>query len=377
MSTMPSIPEFANSVMFVGNGRCYHTMDWYRSTKRLTHPRRVLFATDLIDSEGHIKLITAEDDVVNLLNIDSVLLTRQSRLGNLWRNLVKFALLPLQASRVRRLVREHQASICHAHSMYYMFLCSMARVPFIGTPQGSEVLVRPWASRLYRYFAVKALRAAAHVTVDSVAMRDTIQRLCGVRAVIVQNGVDLSALRRYSDTTRSRSTVMSIRNIFPNYRTLEILDARDRSRASSPLIFTYSSWEDGYKADVVRRLRSDDQNLGRVMPKEHLYALLSACRLAISIPTSDSSPRTVYEAIFCGCCVAATPSSWLDALPPCMRSRVVVVDLADPSWFDGALALAVEITAAPYVPSPEALALFDQTESARLIINSFYPARTH
>jgi hypothetical protein len=71
-------------IMFVGNARCFHTMDWYRNAKRLYHPRPVPFATDLIDGEDYIKLATAEDDIVHLHNIDRFLPRKQSSFGNIW-----------------------------------------------------------------------------------------------------------------------------------------------------------------------------------------------------------------------------------------------------------------------------------------------------
>jgi Glycosyltransferase Family 4 len=332
----------------------------------------VWFATDLIDSEGHVKVVTQADDIINLINIDSILLSNQSAVGNIWRNLVKMVLLPLQAVQLRRLATRHPVVICHAHSMYYMFLCWLAGLPFIGTPQGSEVLVRPHKSVFYKYFAIRALRAARHITVDSVNMQNAIQRLSGRVATIIQNGIDISGVQAYAARNAERTHVVSIRGLYPGYKIEQIVTARDASASKPALIFTYPSWEDTYKAAILARLRPDDRDLGRVMPKEQLYEILSAAVLAVSIPVSDSSPRSVYEAIFCGCCVAVTPSSWIEATPDCMKSRLVIVDVADPNWFEAALTQARVITREPYRPSETALNLFDQTEAARTIVDSFY-----
>ena len=359
-------------ILFVGNGRCYHTLDWYRNARRLRRPGRVLFATDLIESEGHVRVLGPDDDVVNLLNIDRLLLKEQSLPGNIWRNLVKFVVLPFQVYRLRRLARRYRVQMCHAHSMYYMYLCCLARVPFVGTPQGSEVLVRPWRSALYRHFAVTALRGATHITVDSSAMQDAIMRLCGRSATIVQNGVDLDAIKEHVRPGVERTRVLSIRNIFPLYRIAEIVAARDRSQARPALTLTYASWEDTYRGEVRRQLQPGDLELGRLMPKTRLFEVLSETLLAISIPSSDSSPRSVYEAIFCGCCVAVTPSSWFDPLPDCMRSRLTVVDLSNPHWLDTALMHAARIVSQPYVPSQAALEQFDQNVAAKVMVNTFY-----
>lgn len=359
-------------IMFVGNGRCYHTIDWYRNAKRLCHPSRVLFATDLIESEGNIKVIGDTDDIINLHNIDGLLFKTQSTVGNIWRNLLKFIVIPLQVRRLKRLARQHPVRLCHAHSMYYMYLCWLAGLPFIGTPQGSEVLVRPHRSALYKYFAVKSLRAAKHITVDSVSMQEGIERLCGRHALIVQNGIDISAIRQFSTTDQPRDLVVSIRGFHPLYRINKIVAAREASARKPKLIFTYPLWEENYREEVKRDLEQEDLDLGRVMPKTKLYEILSSTLLAISIPASDSSPRSVYEAIFCGCCVAVTRSSWIDAMPECMKERLFIVDIDDPLWLDKAMAYAELITKEPYQPTKDALTLFDQAVAAKVIVNLFY-----
>lgn len=360
-----------SDIIYVGNARCYHTMDWYRSAKTVCAPRKVLFATDLIESEGHVRLVNNEDHIIPLFNVDRLLLKTQSKFGNLWRNAVKLLAIPLQVSKLKTLALEHPGAVYHAHTMYYMFVCWLAGIRFIGTPQGSEVLVRPNRSRLYRYFAIKSLLAADHITVDSIKMRDRIRELCGVEAVIVQNGIDVASIRKIATSTPHRYRVVSIRAITPLYRIKEICHARAASKHQPALTFFYPFWEEGYKATLSPMFRSQDIDLGR-LSREEMYSLLASTLLAISIPSSDSSPRTVYEAIFFGCCVAVTYHSYIEALPDCMKARLFIVDLEDPMWLDKALRFAEQTTAKPYVPSEQALQLFDQQKSMQIVVDSFY-----
>jgi len=359
-------------IMFVGNGRCYHTMDWYRNAQRLCAPHHVFFATDLIESEGNIKIISANDEILNLFNIDGLLFRTQSTIGNIWRNLLKLMVIPIQVVRLKRLARQHPVRICHAHSMYYMYLCWLAGLPFIGTPQGSEVLVRPHRSIFYKYFAIKSLLAAKHVTVDSESMRKGIRELCGREAQVVQNGIDIGTIRQFSAIPQPRTLVVSIRGFHPLYRINKIVEARAASERKPNLIFTYPLWEENYREEVKRDLGPEDLDLGRVMPKTKLYEILSSALLAISLPASDSSPRSVYEAIFCGCCVATTRASWIDAMPECMQQRLFIIDLEDKFWLDKAMDYAERITREPYQPSETALTLFDQAIAAKVIVNLFY-----
>ena len=111
-------------------------------------------------------------------------------------------------------------------------------------------------------------------------------------------------------------------------------------------------------------VQAEDRDFGRV-DKAKMYELMAAARLVISIPVSDSSPRSVFEAVFCGCAVAITPQPYYDELPDCMKARIIVVDLEQADWFDRALERAAEITRTQYRPSPRALKTFDQDNTFR------------
>ena len=75
-----------------------------------------------------------------------------------------------------------------------------------------------------------------------------------------------------------------------------------------------------------------------------MYELLRNSIMVVSIPSSDSSPRSVYEAIFCGCVVCITYHPYYDVLPQCMKDRIIVVDLNNKSWFKNAFQKAKKIT---------------------------------
>lgn len=348
------------AVAFLGSGRCFHTMDWFRSSETLLD-RSPIFITDNYGREGFVPLLQATDDVRELHIIDPLLPAKPSRIGHVWRNLLKLALVPLQILALRRALREIPGAFVFAHSTYYAFLASFCGVAYAATPQGSEVLVRPFRSRFYRWFLKKAMRRAAFVTVDSVAMQDKLDQIAGVRAHLVQNGINVAEIQA-THTGGQRTLVTSIRGIDRNYRILEMLDARTESSPAVGLQLCYPFVEGVYFEEVSRRVKQQDRLLGR-LSRQHLYALLRQSICVVSIPISDSSPRSVYEAIFCGAAVICTEMAYLQSLPECMRARLIVVDIRQPGWFGAALVRAQEIAAIPYVPSPEALELFDQRAS--------------
>lgn len=360
------------TIIFLGNGRCYHTLDWFRSAQTLRPEAPPVLATDLIESESFVKLIRPGDQVERLLVLDPVLLRKQSRFGDMWRNLLKLLVLPLQVPRLRRILKRHANPVVHAHSMYYVALARLAGCRYVATPQGSEFLVRPFRSSFYKWFSAMALSKASAITVDSEAMRSVSLRLYGRDAHIVQNGIDLDAISRMVGNGEPREQLVSIRGYSANYQIHLLLGARNRELAGLPIRFCYPFVEMDYKAEWTGDQIPEDQDIGR-LPRLELYRLLAAAKLVVSIPVSDSSPRSVYEAIFCGAAVAVTPGPWISALPACMVARLIVVNPASPGWLADAWRRADELTKSPYVPTSEALDLFDQKRSMQRFYEGIYP----
>ena len=359
-------------LVFLCGARDFHAMDWYRRAKELLPDVDICILTDLITGEGFRKLVEPTDMVFNLVIIDRLLLPWQSQFGNIWRNLVKLAVFPLQVALVRRFARRNPGAIYYAHGMYYLFLGMAAGIPYVGRPQGSDVLTKPYRSKLYRHFAGQSLAAAKAVIVDSEKMRNAILDFCDapVNVHVIRNGIDLKstadATSRISETAAQRTAVMSVRGYTPLYRIREMVASRNASTKYSrePITLIYPFYEDTYKKAVSSLLLAEDRDLQRV-DKAKMYELMALARLVISIPTSDSSPRSVFEAVFCGCAVAITRHPYYDELPECMKARIIVVDLGQMDWFDRALERAAEITRTPYQPSPRALKTFDQDNTFR------------
>lgn len=335
-------------------------MDWFRSCQSLVQGAPV-FITDNYGREGFVPLLKTSDDVRALFVIDPLLPNRSSRLGNLWRNLLKLLLVPLQVWLLRKQLRRLHNPFVFAHLTYYAFVASFAGARYAATPQGSEVLVRPRRSFWYKLFLRRAMRKAVFVTVDSRAMASELEQLCGVSPHVVQNGIDLRQILA-TPASSSRTLVTSIRGIDPLYRITEILRARTRCAPTVALNFCAPFQEATYLREVERSLGPHDRMHGR-LPRERLYSLLKESLCVISIPISDSSPRSVYEAVFCGAAVICTPSAYLNDLPHCMRQRIIAVDLEESDWFATALESAEQIAAAPYEPSAEAIEAFDQRAS--------------
>ncbi|MDN3698358.1 hypothetical protein QWY97_13530 [Vibrio cortegadensis] len=364
----------SKKIIILGGARDYHVVDWYKAIKGIAPDREIILVTDTYESEG-LKNV-ADDEVVteSLFVIDRLLFVKQSKLSNIWRNLLKLSLLPLQSYKLRKFHKKHDGNVIyHAMPMYYMMLCWFSGYSFIGTPQGSEILVRPNRSMLYKFMAKLILRSASTVTVDSESMRKGIQKISQADAKVIQNGIDLDLIDSYNKVQKNtkRDKVVSLRAMTSLYNISTILKQRNQVESSSVLQFIYPFFDDAYLNNVKTLLQEGDQMIGR-LDKPAMYQLLSESFAIISIPSSDSSPRSVYEAIFLGCAVITVYNQWLDVLPVCMKSRVVVIDPESENWFDNAIKNAQEITQKSYLPSDEAINMFDENVSLRRVVDELY-----
>lgn len=362
-------------LIFLCGARDFHAMDWYKSAKLLLKNVDIIILTDLIEAEGYKKLITPQDKVVNLFILDKILFRKQSKIAHIWRNILKIIFFPFQVILIKKFSKKNPNAIYYAHSMYYLFLGWAAKIPYIGTPQGSDILIKPYKSYLYKYFAIKSLKSAKAVTVDSLKMQSKIKELSGVNAYIIQNGINLETILPIVEKGQNidRNKILSIRGLSPLYRIKEILIARNSSLINhdSPITLIYPFYENQYLKELKPFLKKQDLDLNRV-EREDMYELLLSSKLVISIPVSDSSPRSVYESIFCGSAVAITYHPYYDSLPECMKSRIILIDLKENNWFDKTVLQAEKIISTPFLPSIEALNLFDQKKSFELIKQIFF-----
>lgn len=363
-------------IVFLCGARDYHAIDWYRSALFLLPDTEIVILTDLIAGEGFKKLINKSDKVYKLFIIDKYLFKKQSIYGNLWRNFIKILFFPLQVLLLKNFAKKYPNAIYHAHSMYYLWLAWAANIPFIGTPQGSDILLKPFKSYIYKYLSKKALQAAKAITVDSLAMKLKVFQISKKVAYLIQNGIDITDIQetisKINIDASERTRVISIRGFTALYDIKQIVKSRNSSKNFTyPISFIYPFYDEKYKNEVNTLLKSFDEDFGRVTRNE-MYRLFMKSLLVISIPKSDSSPRSVYEAIFCGCAVAIRYQPYYDTLPDCMKEKIIIIDVNDNNWFDAALQKAREIIKNDFKPSKDVLTYFDQRKSFEIVKEIYY-----
>jgi hypothetical protein len=360
------------NLLFLCSSDDYHAIDWFRTVKKVAPKSKISIVVDNLDFNNPLNLINKNDSYYVLLNIERFLIFKNSNFSDFFRNLIKLIAIPVQVFRLKRLSKKVSNCLFHAHSMYYIFMCWLAGVKFVATPMGSDVLVRPNDSFLYKFFTIKSLRSAYIITVDSEKMFNKIFELTKKKSRIIQNGIDTREVLNFKNLKLKRNEITSIRALYPNYQISKILNSRNSMKTNKIKInLIYPFFEKSYYNNIKKKLIIGDKDLGR-LNKKKMFQILWKSKIVFSIPLSDSSPRSVYEAIFCGCIIITNYSKWIDLLPNCMFERIVIADLNDPEWFTNSVSKANSIVKNNFIPSNEAFELFDQYESMKIMCRDIY-----
>ena len=255
--------------------------------------------------------------------------SRRSTVGGLVRHVVW----------IRRLVRELHPDVVHAHWFPgFGFFASLARA--------SPLVVMAWGSDVYRANCRQELvnrfvaRRADLVMTDSAALLDRIQDLGASRerAVLVNWGVDLKTFPpRPADRAALRErlglgsgpVVLSPRSLSPVYNIPTIVEAFSRLYERFPdaqLVLKHMSVAEPELAELPNRERV--KLVGHV-PYELMADYYRAADVCVSIASSDSSPRSAWEALACECPLVLSDLPWVhELIEPERHALVVPIDSA-------------------------------------------------
>jgi L-malate glycosyltransferase len=238
-----------------------------------------------------------------------------------------------------RVARSVAPDLVHAHYLpeYGWMAAREGLQPLICSAWGSDVLAvrgvnRP-RSRL-------ALRKASLVFVDSAHLARETRTLGGdtVRVEVVRWGLDLEAFspgdraaaRESLDLPPAGPLVASVRGLKPVYNPELLLEAFARVRAGRPdalLLLKHPLAETpaSVQATVERLDLADAVTVLGNLPPERLPDVYRAADVVVSLASSDSSPRSVWEALACARPVIVSDLPW--ARDELADSRALLVPL--------------------------------------------------
>jgi glycosyltransferase involved in cell wall biosynthesis len=262
---------------------------------------------------------------------------------------------------MRRLLRETQPDLVHAHWMPIAFLAQVyGASPLVVSAWGSDVFR---ATRLQRVAWRLVARHADMVIGSSSALLRELEHLGAPRerTMLLNWGVDLKAFSPPSDDRAALRAALGL----PAGPL--ILSPRSNGDVYNPRVilraFERLAGERSDVTLVLLRARADDHGFGRLrhpervhfvdhVPYSRMADFYRAADVCVSLASTDSSPRSVWEAMACGVPCVVSDIPWVHEL---------IVDEEH--------ALVVPIDEAPVTHAMRRL-LQDQTLAARICANA-------
>jgi hypothetical protein len=343
-------------------------MDKYNNLVKLIGQNYAILVTDFVPNAsiyGKYKFI---EELIQLkFNFPP------SRFGDILRNIVKFLVIPIQSYKLRIIYNYYKPDIVHAVPIYYMLICAFAKIPYVGTIQAGEIAHRATKSFIYRKFAHFAVKNSRHIIVDSAMLKIKIFNLFKIESIILKDGFDTDLCLEIKNIQRGNCEykIFSMRGAQKLYRIHMIIDELELIPNRPVFSLAYPFFHSSYLEIIKKGLHTSDLIFGKLSKKD-LYMEMATSLLVISIPFRDSSPRSVYEAIFCGAIVAITDNDYYYSLPPCMKCRVIIVDVCKTGWLNDAINSAKLIRSIDFIPSEEALEYCNSGRATSKLYNTIY-----
>ena len=241
-----------------------------------------------------------------------------------------------QIRAVRKVIREVKPDIVQAHWLcgYAAFAAIAGARPLVSMAWGSDVLR---ANRAQRIANRIALRRSVLAVGDSQGLCDAMEALGAAPSMIanITWGVDIDRFSPATDRAAVRSQlglpegplVLSPRSLLPVYNPDVVLKAFGLVADRVPdAQFVMLSLYDGAH-DLGPLPHPDRMHIVGHVPYERMPDYLRAAEVSVSIPSSDGSPRSVWEAMACGSAVVLSDLPWLRGeVDPTSEAVVVPID---------------------------------------------------
>ena len=274
-------------ICYLADGQSIHTERWCSHFSQLGYD---------------IHLITFRDTKIENTTVHFVNTGDVSVEGGNWRVLLKLAV-------VKKLIRQIKPDILHAQyaTSYGLAGALSGFHPYITTTLGSDVLISPQKSFLYRMLVKYAVKKADWVTAMADHMKEVIIDL-GVDSAKVTTvifGIDPIMFNHNNrKVSNEKFIITSTRNFEPIYNIELLLDALNLVKAKIPTLFVNLIGDGSLRNQLEKRasvlgLREKIKFHGRI-PQNEIAAILNQSHLFVTTSLSDGNNVSLNEAMACG-----------------------------------------------------------------------------
>jgi L-malate glycosyltransferase len=240
----------------------------------------------------------------------------------------KFISLPfnlyLYRRRIRQIIREIQPDILHAHFVtdcgFWGALSGFH--PLVLSAWGSDILILPEKSKIFRFMASYAMRHADLVTTSTDSMHEYIQKkyqISSEKLKWISWGPDLEIFKRgYMEEGRllkknldiddDSLVVLSPRNMARLYQIDCIVKSIPRILQKNPkavFVFLEGSGDPTYRDELMTMVKNSNLTqsvrfISKFLNPGEMAILYNIADVLISIPNSDQLGVTILEGMACG-----------------------------------------------------------------------------
>ncbi len=288
-----------HSVYLLSDERTYAKNQVYRNIKVIKHPGLI-------------------GKLIKYFNISSTF----------FRHLNKFLSTYIYVNLANKIIKTENIDIVHAHSLYYGYVASKVKnkkIKIIFSPLGSDVMVDAFHKSFYKKMVNKVFSRVNIITSDSNAKLNACRKLGSkhIESHIIQYGVDKKffkfkpkkLIKSYSNF-KNDLIIFSPRGLSAEYNIDCILKSLSLLKAdgiSFKCIFAFNYGDhilNKYK--LISKKLNISENLIWLgyIEYENMPDLYNISDVVISFPIIDSSPKCVYEALFCKTNVIVSNLEW-------------------------------------------------------------------
>lgn len=303
-------------ILYLGGAKSWHTQKWLEYFIEAGHEVHLLSR----DSNANVKHNIVFHPKIRIHFVKEISKISGVRL---------FLTLPKAVRELRQLIYDIKPDILHAYGLrhYGLWGALSDYHPYIVTPIGSDAIVYARRNLVDKYLAKIIYRKCDVLIGASELLLQSAQEL-GMnkeKCFLIQNGVDRRMfndkidrdfLRRKLKLDKNTNVVISPRGLESLYNidiiVRAILDVL-KTKPNTHFVFFYAFGERHYNTliQLVDELKVRNfVTFLNYIPYEEVPLTLASADVVVSIPSTDSSPRSVYESMAVGVPCILSEISW-------------------------------------------------------------------
>lgn len=280
-------------ICFFGDAESIHVVRWCKHFRKSGHEVHLI----------SFKKVSIEGIKTHHIDTGEI-----SVKGGNWKVLLKY-------KKIKTILKQIKPDIFHAHyATSYGITGALCRFhPYIITALGTDVLISPQESKIYRMLLKYAFSKADWITVMAEHMKEAVVKM-GVpsdKVSVVPFGIDPEI---FNDNDRVTPTdkfiITSTRNFEPVYNITHLIKAVAIAKKSIPNLHLNligaGSLKNEIEALVNQNNLSDSVSFFGKVPQTKIAEVLNQSHLFVSVSLSDGNNISLNEAMACGAICIAT-----------------------------------------------------------------------